>query len=159
MGEHIGRPEACAGLARDTTSFHGQRAWAACRQRNAAHAGLPAPFAAYYRRIYDAVRERADAAAPWAPGRVLVTVREAGCADGVRTPWPEGVPRPREGERTGKTEWGEVRRLAMTAEQAQRLREVDHASFSDCLVADGSAWAWQAYFELPNAGVVWDWEG
>jgi hypothetical protein len=149
--EYIGRPEACAGVANDTKSFRG----AACR----AHAALPTAFSVYYRRIYDAVQERADAAAPWAPSRVLLTVEEAGCEDRVRTPWPEGVPRPREGERTGKTEWGEVWRLAMTAEQARRLGEVDHASFTDCLVSDGSAWGWQAYFELPNLGVAWEWQG
>lgn len=158
-GEYIGRPEACAGFAHDTTSYYGRRTWANCRSLSAAHAGLPTAFAAYYRRIYDAVQERADAAAPWAPGRVLLTVEEARCEDRVRTPWPEGVPRPREGERIGKTEWGELWRLAMTAEQARRLGEVDHASFTDCLVSDGSAWGWQAYFELPNLGVVWEWRG
>lgn len=109
QGEYIGRPKKCAGFAHDTTSFRGT----ACR----AHAALPTPFATYYRRIYDALQERAGAAAPWAPGRVLLMVREARCFDGVRTPWPEDVPRPREGERTGETEWGEVRRLAMTAER------------------------------------------
>jgi hypothetical protein len=158
-GEYIGRPEACAGFAHDTTSYHGRQTWVACQKRNTAHSGLPAPFAAYYRRIYDAMQERADAAAPWEPGRVLLTVQETGCGDGVRTPWPEGVPRPREGERIAKTEWGEVRRLALTAEQERRLREVDHASSRDCLVADGSAWGWWAYFELPNLGVAWEWRG
>lgn len=159
MGEHVGRPEACTRYARDTTSYSGRQAWTTCRERNALHAALPTPFAMYYRRIYDAVQERADAATPWTPGRVILTVREAGCAGSVRTPWPEGVPRPRGGERAGKTEWGEVRHLAMTVEQERRLREVDHASFTDCLVADGSVWAWWAYFELPNLGVAWDWEG
>ena len=158
-GEHIGRPEACAGFAHDTTSYYERQTWVACRGRNATHAKLPAPFAAYYRRIYDAVQERADGAAPWEPGPVLLTVQEAVCVDGVGTPWPEDVPRPREGERTGKTEWGEVRRLPMTAEQARRLRKVTYANFSECRVADGSVWAWEAYFELPNLGVSWPWQG
>ena len=73
----------------------------------------------------------------------------------VRTPWPEGVPRPRVGERVRE---GEARRLVITAEQARLLQEVDHADYSDCLVADGAAWVWSAYFELPNLGVSWPWQ-
>jgi hypothetical protein len=144
MREYVGRPEACAGAVRDSTSFRGR----ACRT----HATLPVPFATYYRRIYDAVQERADAAAPW-PGPVLLTVEEVGCTREMRTPWPEDVPHPRERER------GEARRLTITAEQARRLSAVDRADYRDCLVADGAAWVWSAYFELPNLGVKWPWQG
>ena len=147
MGEYIGRPEACAGFVHDTTSLRGT----ACR----AHAALPTPFAAYYRRIYDAVQGRSATAEPWEPERVLLMVEKARCLDGVRTPWPEGVLRPRDGERFEGTEGREVRRIAMTGEQARRLRDADQAG---CFVADGSVWAltgWD-FFELPNVGVVWD---
>ena len=148
IGEYIGRPEACEGAARDTTSFRGR----ACR----AHAALPSSFATYYRRIYDTVRDRADTAASWR-GPVLLTAQEVSCTAEVRMPWPEGVPRPREGERVREGE-REARRLGITAEQARLLQEVDHANYSDCLVADGAAWAWEAYFELPNLGVSWPWQ-
>lgn len=152
LGEYIGRPEMCTRFAHDSRLLGA----AACR----AHATLPAPFAAYYRRVYDAVQERSATAAPWVPDRVLLMVEKAKCFDGVRTrtPWPEGVPRPRDGERVAKTEGREVRRIAMTAEQARRLREVDHVG---CFAADGSAWALSsgAEFELPNVGGVWSFGG
>ncbi|MBB4634783.1 hypothetical protein FHS01_000793 [Longimicrobium terrae] len=156
--EHIGRPDACAGLAHDTTSYDGRQRWTDCRQLNAAHATLPDPVTAYYRRAHDAVQEQASTAAAWT-GPVFLEVTKTECMDGVRTqtPWPEDVPRPREGEKAGDVGPSGARRIMVTEEQAWRLREVDLADYRDCLVSDGSAWRWWAYFQLPNLGVKWVW--